>query len=238
MSTEKITFMPRKPFLIISIILLVYSLIVTLVTVYFLYLSSFLQQAVNTERLIPKKTQPSFTTIEFRDPKTISWIMGNWLTYSDPKTRIEFKYPKDWKVQKEKSDDYSYNIRVYKPDSRIKPWPDGNHQIPELNIGTDYFYSTSGALCANSTCNYMGKADLITKNKRGPADLVTKYYSPDPKHWEIYKEYYTSQFYISNEGNSPHVTPIFENLRDGQVIIDIISTINYLPPATAKPVPN
>lgn len=231
--------MPRKPFLLISVILLTYSLIVTLFAVYFFYTNSFLQQAINTEQIIPKNTQSSYATIELRDPESISSIKENWLTYSDPKTQIKFKYPKDWKVQKEESDGadgYSYNIRVSKPDSKIKPWPDGNHQIPELNIGTDYFYSSSGALCANSTCNYMGKVNLVTKNKRGPVDLVTKYYSPDPKHWEIYREYYTSQFYIGEEGNSPHVTPIFENLRDGQTIIDIISTINYLP--AEKPVLN
>lgn len=231
--------MPRKPFLVIAIILLAYSLIVTSVAVYFLYLNSFRQKDGNTEPLVPKKTQTSYTTIELRDPKSISWIMENWLTYSDPKTQIEFKHPMDWKVQKEESDGadgYSYNIRVSKPESKAKPWPDGNHQIPELNIGTDYFYSSSGALCANSTCNYMGKINLTTKNSRGTADLVTKYYSPDPKHWEIYKEYYTAQFYLGEEGNSPHATPIFENLRDGQTIIDIISTINYLP--AAKPVLN
>ncbi|MEK7517145.1 MAG: hypothetical protein AAB583_01235 [Patescibacteria group bacterium] len=77
-------------------------------------------------------------------------ITANWKTYIDTTFPFSIKYPSTWslKVTKDALDIPTINLRHTEDSSNIYP--------TELFIGGPAVYSTSGAICANTTCEKNG----------------------------------------------------------------------------------
>jgi len=159
----------------------------------------------------------------------------NWNNFTDSYYQMTVSYPNSWSA-KNLPRDYdnrptfevsANNVYSSAPTEKKRVW---------MRVGDIQQFSTAGGVCYNQICEEVGKATFSIKGKQYSASIIrassNKY--GDPK--QNVFGYYAFQFVLTDKGDSkngfsehsqPAVTAYFYTREEGQLIVDIISTIIY-----------
>ena len=146
-----------------------------------------------------------------------------WKTYTEKTHGFTIKLPSDWTVNTSR-DDYDVQTVILKGPTK---WVNGGGgiQYPELNIGSMFIYSTSGAICANQSCDKIGTL-TATINEREFSTPILRGSSVYQNNNTSFFDFYRLDFFqLNNLISKPTVTAQFGTIEQGQTIADIISTI-------------
>ena len=149
-----------------------------------------------------------------------------WKTYTEKTHGFTIKFPSDWTVNTSK-DDYDVQPLTLKGPTK---WTNsgGGIQYPELNIGSTFIYSTSGAICANqSSCDKIGTLTATINGREFSTPILrggSIYQNSKTSFFDFYR---LDFFQLDSLKSKPVVTAQFGTVEQGQTIADIISTITY-----------
>lgn len=152
-----------------------------------------------------------------------------WKTYVDQSLGFTIKYPTDWSVNIRQDNDYYDDIPTFTLQGPTR-WitSAGGIHYPELNIGSMYIYSTSGALLANeSSAPKIGtlNAKINGNSYSTPIHRVSTIYTNSKV--AFFDGYRLDFVKLSSLRSKPWITAEFGTAEQGQTIADILSTITF-----------
>lgn len=194
---------------------------------------TFKTQQVANKFEISASNQPRSNTLF--DLTSSSTSNSNWNKFTDLFYQMTVSYPSVWSAKNlpknydnpltfEVSTNTSY---ASAPAEKKKVW---------LRVGDFQQFSTAGGVCYNQICEEVGKTTVTIKGKQHSASIIrassNKY--GDPK--QNVFGYYAFQFELTDKGYpmkgfsepyKPAITAYFYTKEEGQLIVDMISTIVY-----------
>lgn len=144
---------------------------------------------------------------------------ANWKTYANSEIGFSIKLPQSWNIKKTEKVDGIETVWItsnspYKTSSTVKDL--------EIIIGSPFVYSTSGAICANQSCEKETPFEVKITTKTHSAQVIKASFGEEKK-FERYS------FQIEKEGNLPYITGSYFTEEEKKEIIQILSTFQFLP---------
>lgn len=178
-------------------------------TTYLLLSSRQNQQSVIQQNPLPINISPSPT----QPPDS----MANWRTYTNSEIGFSIRLPQSWKIKKTEKVDgvqtvWLYSNSLYKTSSTVKNF--------EIIIGSQFVYSTSGALCANQACEKEIPFEVNIDGRTYSTQVIKASFGTE-KRFERYS------FQIEQKGNLPYVTGTYFTKEEQKEIIQILSTFRF-----------
>lgn len=108
--------------------------------------------------------------------------------------------------------------------------------IPQMTFGFVDFFSTSGALCANSACDGGGFITLDLSGKKQELEFVKRTYRTESEDWDAGRPFYVFEIYYKNllgkkviDGSYPLENPLitvwFDKLSDLDQMVEMLRSI-------------
>jgi len=196
--------------------------------------STLKTQQIDNKFEISSNNQKRSNTL-FNLTSSITTPTTKWRKFTDSFYRMTIAYPSGWKAEnlpKNYDNPSTFEISTGTTYSSVSTEKKGVW----LRVGDFQQFSTAGGVCYNQICEEVGKATVTIEGKQYSTSIIrassNKY--GDPK--QNVFGYYAFQFDLTDKGYSmsgyskpynPAVTAYFYTPKEGQTIIDIISTIIY-----------
>lgn len=151
---------------------------------------------------------------------------SGWKTYTEKTHGFTIEFPSDWSVSISKDD---YDVQTLTLKGSIK-WTNsgGGVEYPELNIGSTFIYSTSGAICANeSSCDKIGTLTAAISGIEFSTPILRLGSIYGDSKTSFFNSYRLDFFQLDSLKSKPVITAKFGTKEQGQIIADILSTITY-----------
>ncbi len=146
----------------------------------------------------------------------------NWETYNDPNGVYQINFPNTWEIADTTSLDFYNHPTIF---IRTKTPIYGKYSKLEIVIGSPIWYSTSGALCANKTCENLRPLSIQANNQTFQAELV-KASIGDP----LIFDYFRFRFFTGTPNQFdqyPNIMATYFNEDQLSVIKSILSTFKF-----------
>lgn len=176
--------------------------------------------------VIKNPTWPDLEPVLGSYPETDS---SGWKLYNG--TNFKLRYPVNWRIKEETDNQFDTitNIVLSRTDSR--EYGSFGAITPQIIIGSPAIFSTSGALCGNNgpkECLNMGLVKLKIKEKTYYTTILDKNLREENASLsDFYPSFYVFALYADRVPSTPTITTMFRDLKQGQEIVDILSTITY-----------
>ena len=140
---------------------------------------------------------------------------------------FSFLYPPSWQVNEAKDPDFAdlINAKLSKQDSETMV----GYKVPQIFIGSPIVFSASGALCGNQgedKCKVVGTAELKIKEKIYFGSIIDKNARKNDVA-DLYPSFYVFRITPNRVPSAPDITVMFKDLKQGQEIMNILSSISY-----------
>ncbi len=154
---------------------------------------------------------------------------SSWNIYTG--TNFTMHYPGNWRVKEERDSQFDDIINVILTRIDSKEYGSSGKKLPQIIIGSPAIFSTSGALCGNNgprECLNMGLVKLQIKEKTYYTTIIDKNFREQSASMsDFYPSYYVFALDPDRVPSTPRATAMLNDLKQGQEIVDILSTITY-----------
>jgi len=183
------------------------------------------------------QAEPSVLWIENKLDLTSSTKTNrtNWERFTDLSYQMTVNYPESWSaisLPKNYADAPTFELSsgttyASAPTNKKKIW---------LRVGHYQQFSTAWGVCYNRICDDVGNAIVTIKGKQYSTQIVRASSNKDGDPEQNVLGYYAFQFKLTDVGYPlstfsqlyyPAITAYFYTPDEGQIIVDIISTITY-----------